>query len=208
MFMPKVFILSLFLILVPLSAFSNPVDEIDYLSSINQNYNFFIEIPTGTKEKWEVNKLSGKLEIQETKKGKRIINFIGYPGNYGFIPQTISGDGDPIDVIDLDEPGVRGSTISVKIIGGFYFKDNNETDIKLIAINPIGNFKDIKDMDELLYNHSSITAILKLWFLNYKRPGKMVFIRYINKAESDDIIEKAHLKWRQYRNLDYGLNDA
>ena len=185
------------LIFSTFSVFSNPVDEIDYKNSISPYYNFFIEIPAGTKEKWEVNKTNGKLEVQKSKKGKRIINFISYPGNYGFIPQTIAGDGDPLDVIDLDPSAVRGSTTPLSIIGGLYFKDKKETDIKLIGINPRGNFNDIANIDDLLYEHSAITEILKLWFLNYKKPGKMVFIKYLNKLESQRIIEKAHLKWKK-----------
>ena len=185
------------LICSTISVFSNPIHTINYKNYKSPNYNFFIEIPAGTKEKWEVNKTNGKLEVQKNKKGKRIINFISYPGNYGFIPQTIAGDGDPLDVIDLDPSAVRGSTTPVNIIGGLYFKDKKETDIKLIAINPRGSFKDIANIDDLLYEHSAITEILKLWFLNYKKPGKMVFIKYLNKSESEDIIEKAHLKWKR-----------
>ena len=184
------------LIFSTFSVFSNPIDAIDYKNSISSGYNFFIEIPAGTSEKWEVNKTNGKLEVQKNNKGKRIINFISYPGNYGFIPQTIAGDGDPLDVIDLDPSAVRGSTTPANIIGGLYFKDKKKTDIKLIAINPRGSFKDIANIDDLLYEHSAITEILKLWFLNYKKPGKMVFIKYLNKSESQDIIEKAHLKWK------------
>ena len=75
--------------------------------------------------------------------------------------------------------------------------DKKETDIKLIAINPKGNFMNIVNIEDLLYEHSSITEILKLWFLNYKKPGKMVFIKYLNKPESEGIIEKAHLKWKR-----------
>ena len=185
------------LIFPTFSIFSNPIDAMDYKDSISPYYNFFIEIPAGTKEKWEINKTNGKLEVQKNKKGKRIINFISYPGNYGFIPQTIAGDGDPLDVIDLDPSAVRGLTTPVNIIGGLYFKDKKETDIKLIAINPRGSFKDIANIDNLLYEHSSITEILKLWFLNYKKPGKMVFIKYLNKSESQGIIKKAHLKWKR-----------
>lgn len=185
------------LILSSFTLFSNPIDGIDYKNFRSPYYNFFIEIPAGTKEKWEVNKNNGELEAQKNKKGKRIINYISYPGNYGFIPQTIADDGDPLDVIDLDRSNVRGSISSVNIVGGLYFEDKKETDIKLIAIDPNGSFKNILNMDDLLYDHSSITEILKLWFLNYKKPGKMVFIKYLNKSDSEDIIEKAHLKWKK-----------
>jgi len=185
------------LIFSTFSVFSDQVDAIDYKNYKSPYYNFFVEIPAGTKEKWEVNKTNGKLEVQKNRKGKRIINFISYPGNYGFIHQTIADDGDPLDVIDLEPSAARGSTTPVNIIGGLYFKDKKEVDIKLIAINPTGSFQNIKNIDDLLYEHSSITEILKLWFLNYKKPGKMVFIKYLNKADSKDIIEQAHLKWRE-----------
>ena len=199
--MYKNIFLSFSLIFTTFGVLSNPIDAIDYKNYQSPYYNFFIEIPGGTKEKWEVSKKNGKLELQKNKKGKRIINFISYPGNYGFIPQTIAGDGDPLDVIDLDPSAVRGSTTPVNIIGGLYFKDKKDTDVKLIAIDPKGSFKNIENIDDLLYEHSSITEILKLWFLNYKKPGKMVFIKYLNKADSEDMIEQAHLKWkRKFKN--------
>ena len=52
---------------------------------------------------------------------KRIAWLLSYPGNYGFrIPQTFGGDGDPLDVIDLDESKSRGSIVEVKIIGDIF----------------------------------------------------------------------------------------
>ena len=152
----------------------------------------FIEVTQHSRMKYEWSHLKKALELDRV-----LHSAVFYPHNYGFIPQTISGDGDPLDVIDLDPSAVRGSTTPVNIIGGLYFKDKKETDIKLIAINPKGRFKDIVNIDDLLYEHSAITEILKLWFLNYKKPGKMVFIKYLNKSESQGIIEKAHLKWEK-----------
>ena len=190
------FIKILLLLFFSYSLNADPINLINFKKP-DGLYNFYIEIPAGSKQKWEVNKTNGKLEIQKTKKGKRIIKFIGYPGNYGFIPQTLADDGDPIDVIDLEESSTRGSTIPMNIIGGLYFEDKKKIDIKMIAINPKGNFKNILNLDDLLYQKPAIAEILKKWFLNYKKPGKMVFIKYINKVEAEGIIKKSHLSWKK-----------
>ena len=61
---------------------------------------------------------------KDYKDGKeRIIQFLPYPGNYGFIPETLAGDGDPIDVIDLDESEQRGDLKEIRIIGALNFED-------------------------------------------------------------------------------------
>ena len=61
---------------------------------------------------------------KDYKDGKeRIIQFLPYPGNYGFIPETLTGDGDPIYVIDLDKSKERGELKEVRIIGALNFED-------------------------------------------------------------------------------------
>jgi inorganic pyrophosphatase len=114
------------LFLIPLMLFSiseaKQTDNSGLLSS-EDTLRFRIEIPAGTKEKWEFNDETGEVE-KDYKDGKvRIIQFLPYPGNYGFVPETLAGDGDPIDVIDLDESGVRGELKKVRIIGALNFED-------------------------------------------------------------------------------------
>jgi len=178
-----------------LNLFANPADLNLYKNSEDQ-YNFFVEIPAGTKQKWEVNK-DGILEWEEKNGEKRIVKFLSYPGNYGFIPQTLGGDNDPVDVIDLEESVNRGEIVSRKIIGGMYFEDGKDIDIKLIAIDEKGIFSDYDSIDQLILEKPDVLEILRSWFVSYKKPGKMVFYRYINKQESQKIIEDAHKKWEQ-----------
>ena len=178
-----------------LNLFANPADLNLYKNSDDQ-YNFFVEIPAGTKQKWEVNK-DGILEWEEKNGEKRIVKFLSYPGNYGFIPQTLGGDNDPVDVIDLEESVNRGEIVSRKIIGGMYFEDGKDIDIKLIAIDEKGIFSDYDSIDQLIFEKPDVLEILRSWFVSYKKPGKMVFYRYINKQESQKIIEDAHKKWEQ-----------
>ena len=162
-------------------------------------YDFFIEIPAGTKEKWEVNKDTQLLEIEKKNGKKRIINFISYPGNYGFIPNTIADDGDPIDLIDLDESIPRGQVTKVKLLGGLYFKDKKEEDVKMIGIQENSTFRNYNSLSELLINQPSVMEIIKAWFMSYKKPGKMVFYKYLTIEESKEFIEEGFTRWQKLK---------
>jgi len=173
---------------------TNPINDLNFKNK-SGFYNFFVEIPAGTKQKWEVDKQNGLLEWEIKKGKKRIINFLSYPGNYGFIPQTLSYDGDPIDVIDLDENVKRGSVKEIKIIGGLYFEDKKKQDVKIIGVDPNGSFGNIETIQDLLLNKPSLLEILKMWFESYKKPGKMIFYKFLDKDQSVEIIEESHKRW-------------
>jgi inorganic pyrophosphatase len=95
--------------------------------SISHTLLFRIEIPAGTKQKWEFNDETGEIEKDYKDEKERIIQFLPYPGNYGFIPETLAGDGDPIDVIDLDESEQRGA---------LNFEDKKEEDLLICFSHP------------------------------------------------------------------------
>ena len=84
------YLLLLFSFSLPIYASEDPLNKIEYKS--DSFYSFYVEIPAGTKQKWQVNKKTGILEWEEKDGKKRVVNFLSYPGNYGFIPQTLSGD--------------------------------------------------------------------------------------------------------------------
>ena len=187
------------LFLIPLTLFSiseaKPRDNSGPLIS-KDTHSFRIEIPAGTKQKWEFNFETCEME-KDYKDGKeRIIQFLPYPGNYGFIPETLAGDGDPIDVIDLDEAGERGDLKEVRLIGALNFEDKKEEDIKFIGVSPSGTFGHIKSIEKLLLEKPAVLEILKSWFLNYKKPGKMVFYGYIDRESSIQLLKKAQEKWK------------
>ena len=189
------FLLLLLSFSLPIYASEDPLNKIEYKS--DSFYSFYVEIPAGTKQKWQVNKKSGFLEWEEKDGKKRVVNFLSYPGNYGFIPQTLSGDNDAIDVVDIDESVSRGTVKKVKIIGGLYFEDKKEKDYKLIGVDPNGTFSTYKTIDEILIDKPAVLEILRNWFSSYKKPGKMVFFRYISKSEAIKIIENSHKKWKE-----------
>ena len=191
------FLNMVFLILIFTDKFlySNPINEIN-IKNDDGSYNFFVEIPAGTKEKWEVNKRNGLLEWEEKKGRKKIIKFLPYPGNYGFIPQTYGADGDPVDVVDLDESIERGSVKRIRIVGGLYFEDKKTVDIKFIGLDPEGTFKNIETIQDLVLNKFASLEILKIWFESYKKSGKLIFFRLIDRDESIKIIKNSHERWK------------
>jgi inorganic pyrophosphatase len=137
-----------------------------------------IEIPAGTTAKYEVDKASGELTWTEENGKPREVAYLGYPGNYGFIPQTLSpkdrgGDGDPLDVIILGEAEERGSLVEIRPIGVLKLKDRGEQDDKLITVRLKGAFENIKSLDQLKTEFPGTLEIITLWFENYKGPGMM-----------------------------------
>ena len=93
--------------------------------------NALIEIPQGgVPVKYELDKESGALRVD------RFLNTaMFYPGNYGFIPHTLSGDGDPIDVIVVvPSPVVAGAIVRVRPVGALLMKDEAGDDEKIIAV--------------------------------------------------------------------------
>ena len=135
--------------------------------------NAIIEIPAGTLAKWEVDPKTGILawEIQDGK--PRVVQYLGYPGNYGTIPRTVSGDGDPLDILVIGDAVLRGSVVQVKVIGALRLQDKGEADDKLIAVLPGTHFSSVRSLAELNQKFPGVTSIIETWFTNYKGAGKM-----------------------------------
>ena len=162
---------------------------------VSNTYRALIEISAGTRQKWEVAHKSGQLEW-EFKNGKpREVEFLGYPGNYGFIPQTLSGDGDALDIIVLSESVARGEVLTVKVIGMLKLLDNGEKDYKVIAVLDDGVFKKINSLKEMLQKRPNVIPIIRAWFEGYKEPGEIIFMGYEDKAKTIKYIEESHKRW-------------
>ena len=94
----------------------------------DNSLNVVVEIPVGSNEKWEVSKIDGSIKRERKNNSFRLIRYIPYVSNYGFVPQTLQptdqgGDGDPVDVILIGERFDRGSIIKSKILGVLKMKD-------------------------------------------------------------------------------------
>ena len=167
--------------------------------------NALIEIPAGTIDKWEVNKSNGQLEWETVDGNPRIINYLGYPGNYGMVPKTLlpkkyGGDGDPLDIIVLGPPAERGEIVKCKIIGVLNLLDRNEKDDKLIAVANNSPFYLVNNIQELNDNFEGISEIVETWFTNYKGKGKMKSSGFGDKNDALKILNTAISEYKLVNN--------
>jgi inorganic pyrophosphatase len=105
-----------------------------------------IEIPTGSKVKYELDKNSGLLLVDRI-----LFSAVHYPANYGFVPRTYCDDGDPLDILVLcSEPIVPLAIMQAKVIGVMKMRDDKGEDDKLIAVHADDpNYADYSDVSEI-----------------------------------------------------------
>ncbi len=173
------------------------INDVEYKDG--DDYQILVEVPSGTREKWEVGHKSGNIEWEFRNGKPREVKFLGYPGNYGFIPQTLSGDGDALDIIVLSESASRGDILKVKVIGMLKLMDKGEQDNKVIAVTVDGTFKKIDTLKEMLLKKPNVIPIIRKWFTGYKDPGKMVFMGYENRKKTIKYIEDSHINWTKHK---------
>jgi len=124
--------------------------------------NALIEIPQGSRSKYEVDKITGLLRLDRV-----IYSSFQYPINYGFIPQTLGHDGDPLDILVLCSQPIQSlCLVEANVIGNMQMIDSGQVDDKIIAVaakDPSVNH--ITRMEELP-NHFLLE--LKNFFEQYK----------------------------------------
>lgn len=176
------------------------INEVELYRGI-KSFGAVIEIPSGASEKWEVEHLSGNIKWEFQKSKPRVVSFLPYPGNYGFLPQTLQGtemggDGDPLDVIVLSRSVPIASIINVRIIGLLRLLDKGEIDDKYIAL-PISSdqFDNVNDISEMFMKFPGVIEIISLWFERYK-PGEIQFIGYEDSNKASEYISEAHDAWK------------
>ncbi|GJE16903.1 inorganic diphosphatase [Methylobacterium marchantiae] len=164
------------------------IDSVSIGKNPPEDVNVIIEVPIGGDPiKYEMDKESGALVVD-----RFLYTAMHYPGNYGFIPHTLSGDGDPCDVLVANTRAIApGAIISVRPVGVLVMEDNAGEDEKIIAVpsrhltmryNRIENYTDLPEITIQQIQH---------FFEHYKdlEPGKWVKIkRWGDKAEAHRLI--------------------
>ena len=105
-----------------------------------------IEIPRGSRNKYELDKVSGLLRLDRV-----LYSAVHYPANYGFVPRTFCDDGDPLDVLVFGQEPVQPLTVvDVRAIGVMQMRDDKGVDDKVLGVS-IGDpaFSDYRDFREL-----------------------------------------------------------
>jgi len=124
----------------------NLVDDIPTTRDNFEHVNCIIEIPKGTNTKYEYDE-----DLNIFKLDRCLVSSLQYPINYGFIPQTLALDNDPLDVLVFNhDPIDRGVLVSCRVLGVLGFVDGGEIDNKLIAVpdwSPKEKYKTLADIE-------------------------------------------------------------
>jgi inorganic pyrophosphatase len=140
----------------------HPLHEIHVPPAIEDYVPAVIEIPRGSKLKYEIDKTTGMLMLDRV-----LYSSVHYPANYGFIPQSHADDGDPLDILVLmQEPVVPLTIVRARAIGGLKMRDDKGDDDKIVAVA----------VDDPAFNHYTevaqlaphVTVELERFFRDYK----------------------------------------
>jgi inorganic pyrophosphatase len=133
-----------------------------YGEDIPEIVNTVIEIPEGSRTKYEVDKKTGLLKMDRV-----VYSSFHYPVNYGFIPQTLGLDGDPLDILVLCSQSIQAlCLVRATVIGNMQMIDSGEEDDKIIAVatdDPSVNH--ITTIDDL---PKHFISVLRNYFEQYK----------------------------------------
>jgi inorganic pyrophosphatase len=100
------------------------------VSPASEGVDVVIEIPTGSRNKYEYDHERHRIRLD-----RRLFTATAYPADYGFVPETLAGDGDPLDVLVLvTDPTFPGCLVRVRILGMFSMSDEKGPDDKLVAV--------------------------------------------------------------------------
>lgn len=168
--------------------------------SKNGSLNAVIEIPAGTNKKIEYDKATLQFKVDQINGKDRVIKYLPYLGNYGFIPSTLSdkaqgGDGDPLDILILSETLPTGTVIEVIPIAVLKIDDEGEEDDKIIAIPKDEKLRIInaEDYNSWISNYDNVHNMIITWYKNYDKTGTNTISGYRNENAAKQIIAKWQL---------------
>lgn len=159
-------------------------------------FNVVIEIPRGSKVKYELDKPTGLLRVDRV-----LYSSVVYPANYGFLPRSYCDDKDPLDVLVLGhEPVQPLSIMQVRAIGVMHMKDEGEGDDKIIAVHihdpAFNGYRDIAELPAHLFRE------MQRFFEDYKtlEDKQVVVENWGNAAEALDCVVSSFELYRAEEN--------
>ena len=167
------------------------IEAIKIGANVPKEVNVIVEVPAGGEPiKYEMDKEAGTLVVD-----RFLYTSMRYPGNYGFIPHTLSGDGDPIDVLIANQRAIiPGAVVACKPVGVLKMQDEAGGDEKVIAVpvprltrryENVHNYLDLPDITVMQIEH---------FFKHYKdlETGKWVkVLGWGNAIEAENLILEA-----------------
>jgi inorganic pyrophosphatase len=159
-----------------------------------------VEIPKGRRTKFEVDKKTGLIRLD-----RYLYSSSHYPGDYGFIPQTLAEDGDPLDVLVMvNEPTFSGCLIEARVVGLFRMKDHNVNDFKVLGVphtDPLfAEFQNLGDVP------SHYLREVEHFFATYKQLEGM-HVEPMGWATAQDAVLEVRSSVERYRATKAALPD-
>jgi inorganic pyrophosphatase len=141
---------------------THPWHDIAVEEPVEEGFAAFIEIPKGSKVKYELDKTTGLLKVDRV-----LFSAVHYPANYGFLPRTYCDDGDPLDVLVLCQESVAPLCLMrARAIGLMQMRDDMGLDDKIIAVHiddpAFADYTHIRELPK----HTLLE--LRRFFLDYK----------------------------------------
>lgn len=165
----------------------NPWHDVSPGDNVPEFVNGIIEIPAGSRAKYELDKDSGMLILDRV-----LYSSVYYPANYGFIPQTYCDDKDPLDILILSQIDVVPMCIVPgKVIGVMRMLDNGEADDKIIAVaagDPsVSHYNDISELPPHFISE------MRSFFEDYKKlENKTVVVEeFLNRETALQILQES-----------------
>ncbi len=160
----------------------------DYLA-----FNAVIEVPAGSRNKYEFDHSSGRIWLD-----RKLFTATRYPADYGFIPETLSEDGDPLDVLVLlDEPAFPGCWIECRPVGVMWMADEHGRDAKILALPTWDSRTDVQSIEHV---QPRLLNEIQHFFAVYKglEPGKDTSVEsWEGRVAAVEEIERSRRRWRE-----------
>jgi inorganic pyrophosphatase len=173
----------------------HPWHDVTPGDALPSQFNTIIEIPFGSSVKYELDKTSGLIKLDRV-----LYSAVYYPANYGFIPQTLAEDDDPLDVLVFcQEPVVPLTLIHARAIGLMTMIDVGKKDHKVVAVaTEDPEFNSYHEAAEMPPHR---LTMLRRFFQDYKQlEGKLVEVDHIHPAaEAFPVIERALRRYSEQR---------
>lgn len=165
----------------------NPWHDVETGDRSPEIFNVIIEIPRGSKNKYEVDKKTGMLKVDRV-----LYSSVVYPANYGFIPRTYCDDGDPLDALVLGQEPIYPLTIvEARGIGCMRMVDQKKMDDKIIAVHindpEYAQYTDVSQLPEHKLKE------IKRFFEDYKvLENKQTYVEsFLGREEAANIVKES-----------------
>lgn len=152
-----------------------------------------IEIPRGSRNKYELDPVTGRIVLDRV-----LYSSVHYPADYGLIPETLAGDGDPLDILVLvQEPTFPGCMVPARPVGGLDMHDEKGSDFKIVAV-PVGDPR-YAHVTELTDLGSHWAKEIETFFETYKwlEPGHTSVEGWHDAAEAWAVIHESRARFAE-----------